>query len=341
MTRVESSLLELTSDVFELRLPISVADGFVNVFLFVRDNEVDLIDCGMNDPSTLEAIDAAVRHLAGDQARIRRVLITHSHRDHYGGIGHLATRYKCDILVHRLELPVIADHYVDPGRAHGALVRHFLRNGMPQAQIERALDEGELVYATVDAIDSTIELDGAETLEFGERELELIWTPGHAPGHLCAFDRQDGLLFCGDLALPGFTPNVGLYPQSTPNPLDEFIESLRVVVALDPSMVYPSHGRPYTDLAGRADELIAHHDKRREEMVKRLSDGGKTAWEVADDMWSEEHRRRPYHSRLALQEALAHLQSLATAGRIAKVVGPTETLWLTVPTAVPAETFGG
>src|SRR2546428_7209289 len=88
---IELALSEVAAGVFELRLPIPFEDGLVNVFVFTDGKEADLLDCGMNSDESLEAIHRALEHLG--VKRLRRLMVTHIHPDHYGAAGNLASRY--------------------------------------------------------------------------------------------------------------------------------------------------------------------------------------------------------------------------------------------------------
>src|SRR2546430_11865201 len=75
----------MAAGVFELRLPIPFEDGLVNVFLFTDGKHTDLLDCGMNADESLAAIKRALEHLGS--RRLRRLVVTHIHPDHYGAAG--------------------------------------------------------------------------------------------------------------------------------------------------------------------------------------------------------------------------------------------------------------
>src|SRR5438067_11927577 len=100
---VEMGLNEVAAGVFELRLPIPFEDGLVNVFLFKSGQEVDLLDCGMNSEDSLTAIHRALEQLGA--RRLRRLVVTHIHPDHYGAAGALAGEGLADLYMHRLEVP--------------------------------------------------------------------------------------------------------------------------------------------------------------------------------------------------------------------------------------------
>jgi glyoxylase-like metal-dependent hydrolase (beta-lactamase superfamily II) len=173
--------------------------------------------------------------------------------------------------------------------------------------------------------EADVQLDGAETLELGGRRLVVHWTPGHSPGHICLFDPDERLLFSGDQLLAETSPNIGLHPQSTPNPLDDYVVALQRLVELKPRVVFPAHGRRLEDAVEVVEGLVAHHERRKDRIVELVADREVSAWEIALELWG--HRREIWERRMALQEGLAHLQSLAVAGRLEKLASPERVSW--------------
>jgi glyoxylase-like metal-dependent hydrolase (beta-lactamase superfamily II) len=142
---------------------------------------------------------------------------------------------------------------------------------------------------------------------------------------VCLFDLESGLLFAGDTLLPDMSPNIGLHPQSTPDPLDDYLEGLDHLLALEPSLVLPSHGRPFTAAAQRVETLRSHHERRKDQILEVIGGEELSAWQVAVAVWG--HRESHMEMRLALQEGLAHLQSLAVAGRLEKLASLERVSW--------------
>jgi glyoxylase-like metal-dependent hydrolase (beta-lactamase superfamily II) len=161
----------------------------------------------------------------------------------------------------------------------------------------------------------------------GTHSLRVEWTPGHSPGHICLYEPSSGVLFAGDHILPELSPNIGLHPQSTPDPLHEYLDGLRRMAGLNPGLVLPAHGRPFTDVASRVRTLAAHHARRLDQIVEIVGQTEKSAWQVALELWGA--RDNLYEKRLALQEGLAHLQALAVDGRVIKTVTPSTVRWRT------------
>ena len=317
------ALTEVASGVFELRLPIPFEDGLVNVFLFTDGTQTDLLDCGMNAEDSLAAIHQALDHLGS--RRLRRLVVTHIHPDHYGAAGILAGPGLADLYIHRLEVPLVHPRYVELEHLVEEVRNYVLVNGVPADDADVLSNSQRALSAVVKTAEPSVQLDGAEVIEMGRHSLRVEWTPGHSPGHICLHAAAEGLLFAGDHILPDLSPNIGLHPQSTPDPLHDYLAGLRRMSALGPSRVLPAHGRPFSDVTGRVDSLISHHERRLDQIIEILGHQEKTGWQVALDLWGP--RENLYEKRLALQEGLAHLQALAVEGRVVKSVTPESVRW--------------
>jgi glyoxylase-like metal-dependent hydrolase (beta-lactamase superfamily II) len=133
------------------------------------------------------------------------------------------------------------------------------------------------------------------------------------------------LLFAGDHILPELSPNIGLHPQSTPDPLHDYLDGLKRMAAYRPKLVLPAHGRPFSGVEQRVETLLDHHKRRLDRVMEIAGDEEKSGWEVALELWGP--RENLYEKRLALQEALAHLQALAVERRVSKYVTPSSVRW--------------
>jgi glyoxylase-like metal-dependent hydrolase (beta-lactamase superfamily II) len=322
--RTDLALTEIATGVFELRLPIPFEDGLVNVFVFPDGDEADLLDCGMNAEESLDLIHTATRRLGAK--RLRTLMVTHIHPDHYGAAGALAGGPGlADLYIHRLEVPLVHPRYVELEHLVVEVRRYLLVNGVPAEDAEVLSNSQRALSQVVKTAEPSVQLDGAESVVMGRRRLRVEWTPGHSPGHICLHDHSDGLLFAGDHILPDLSPNIGLHPQSTPDPLHEYLDGLRRMAALEPKRVLPAHGRPFENANARVDALIAHHRRRLDQIMEIVGRDEKSAWQVALELWGP--RENLYEKRLALQEGLAHLQALAVEGRVSKSVTPDSVLW--------------
>jgi len=203
--------------------------------------------------------------------------------------------------------------------------RYLEIHGVPDAEADFLKNASRGFRQFVKPALPVLQLDGTEVLELGRRRVRVEWTPGHSPGHVCLFDLESAVLFAGDQLLPNVSPNIGLHPQSTPNPLDDYLAGLERLVTLRPSLVLPAHGRPFTAAAERVSELTEHHRRRKDQMVEVIGDGELNAWQMATAIWGV--RRNLHDMRMALQEGLAHLQSLSLGGMLEKRATPAAITW--------------
>jgi glyoxylase-like metal-dependent hydrolase (beta-lactamase superfamily II) len=186
----------------------------------------------------------------------------------------------------------------------------FVRHGVPANVAEDLIVQGHAFATFIRyAIDPELLYEGSEV--GGWQVVEL---PGHADGHL-GFVR-DGVLIAGDHLLRRITPAVGLYPESRPDPLGDYLASLERTIELAPRVVYPGHGEPIHDAAARARELFEHHRARLNDTAAALSTQPRTAYEISLNVFGRE--LTPTQRRFAVAETLSHLERLVREGRAAR-----------------------
>jgi len=175
--------------------------------------------------------------------RLNRPVIaiaTHSHFDHFGGLGEFADR-----AAHRDDGDVIeqasdyvtltADTYpvalLDEFGAAGAAVPDLLISALPS--------EGFDVTAfRTPGVPITRWLAGGDVLDLGDRSFEVVHAPGHSPGSICLWEARSGTLVSGDVLVDG-EPLLDELPRSSPA---DFAVSLRRLADLPMRTVYAGHG---------------------------------------------------------------------------------------------------
>ena len=107
----------------------------------------------------------------------------------------------------------------------------------------------------------------------GDGTIEIVPTPGHAPDHLCFFDRAAGDLYCGDMARRGGTIVI---PARKGGDLRAYLASLELMRALAPTRLLPGHGPIVDDPIALIDEYIAHRQKREQQILQAMLEGART-----------------------------------------------------------------
>jgi glyoxylase-like metal-dependent hydrolase (beta-lactamase superfamily II) len=140
---------------------------------------------------------------------------------------------------------------------------------------------------------------------------------GHADGHIVLLDEPGGRLFGGDVLLQRITPNVGAWEDSRPDPLGDYLETLRRIEELAPRIIYPGHRDLIENAVERARETREHHDVRLDRTLAALESGARTPYEVSMGLWPKPFGM--HERRFAVAEALAHLLRLGAVGRAIEV----------------------
>ncbi|MER5307605.1 MBL fold metallo-hydrolase [Streptomyces sp. NPDC002773] len=195
-------------------------------YLWQDEEELTLIDAGWVGTATGTA--AAIRAAGLDPDRLRRIVLTHCHRDHVGSARELADRHGAEVLAHRLDAPVVRGEapvpepdlldWEVPLFAHGMTVPEA-----PPTRVDREVEDGE-------------------ELGFGDGAV-VVHTPGHTPGSIAVHLPRHGVLFTGDTVASVQGVTFGVFHVDRALALD----SMRRLAKLAPSVLCCGHGAPVTE----------------------------------------------------------------------------------------------
>jgi glyoxylase-like metal-dependent hydrolase (beta-lactamase superfamily II) len=219
-----------------------VADGKIGV---IAGSGIALVvDAGIDDAEG-EAIRAAADSLGRRQVRL---VYTHGHTDH--ALGGTAFR----------GLPISARPEVS-AYMRSQLEAWAARTDETTTELDQRLGW------------PTVALDSDTSVDLGGRQVRLFDTPGHAPGAICVFDPDAGVLFGGDTVVtaipPAFSDGDGVILERT----------LRDLAALEAEVLIPGHGDVITGRASvrEAIEWSAEYLRRCHEHIEASTGLDETA----------------------------------------------------------------
>jgi glyoxylase-like metal-dependent hydrolase (beta-lactamase superfamily II) len=204
---------------------------FVSAFLWCDPGELTLVDTGYegSGPVVLDAI----RGLGRDPAELRRIILTHSHDDHTGGVA--------DIVAAVPDVTVVAS------RADAPVVRREQEQAAPVLEDwERGIAAGlpDLPPARPARVDR--EVDDGDLLDFAGGAAVLA-VPGHTAGSIAIHLPLHRVLFTGDIAANVRQLMLGVFNVDR----DEAARSFRRLADLDVDTACFGHGDPLVrDAAG-------------------------------------------------------------------------------------------
>jgi glyoxylase-like metal-dependent hydrolase (beta-lactamase superfamily II) len=296
-------LTDLPGGIRRLTFPLPLGIDHVHCYLLPGTDGWTLVDTGLGLPDAAERWEPVLAEL---DAPVVRIVVTHFHPDHAGGgedaqaltgarVHQGARDYEqCEQVWGREDW---SERLADYLRAHG----------LPAPLADELRQEARLFAPFIrfardpERLHEGDEVDGWEVLEL----------PGHADGHICLL--RDGVLVAGDHLLQKITPTVGLYPDSRPDPLGDYLASLERTIELAPRLALPGHHGVVTDPAGRGREIVEHHRRRLGETVAALDHEPRSAYEVSLALFGA--ALDASGRRFALAETLAHLERLVLEGR--------------------------
>ncbi|WP_298208150.1 MBL fold metallo-hydrolase [Ferrimicrobium sp.] len=317
----EPGCYQVAPDVYRIPLPLP-HDGLraVNVYAIIDGDRLVLVDSGQQLEIARSALQKALRSLSASLGDISLFLVTHIHRDHYTQAVALRREFGQRIYLGVGERESIA---------HAA---HPTGNPLHDQLVELERCGASALVASITPSSGTEDIAGSlyeepdgwleeETIELQTRQLQVIATPGHTRGHVIFYDHSNRLLFAGDHILPHITPSIGFEPLVYPDPLGNYLRSLRRVRFLPDAPLLPAHGMPASGFHDRIDELLAHHDTRLEATQSAVKEGASNPYEVATALrWTRRGRHLSeldtFNQMLAVMETKYHLELLALQGEL-------------------------
>jgi glyoxylase-like metal-dependent hydrolase (beta-lactamase superfamily II) len=178
-----------------------------NCFLFRRDgsDRALIVDPG----EEADRLAAAIAELG---VQLDGILLTHTHFDHVGAVAPLAKATGAEVWVPEIEKGVLAD----------------IDSYVPWAE-----------FGPYESWDAEHTVTGGEKLELAGFEIDVLFTPGHSPGHVTYWVRDEDAVFSGDVLFQGSVGRTDL-PGGDSRVLMETLRTLAETLP-DETVVHPGH----------------------------------------------------------------------------------------------------
>jgi glyoxylase-like metal-dependent hydrolase (beta-lactamase superfamily II) len=184
---------EIAKDIFIVGGP-DITDGRDGCVYLINLGELILIDTGAG--WSVENIIKNIEKFGFDCRNLKKIILTHCHIDHIGGVPEIKKRFGCKVYIHKLDAPPLETG--DPVLTAAT----WYQTTFPPTPVDVKFNLPE------------------EMLTVGDQKVICLHTPGHTPGSICIYLDRDGkrILFGQDLhgpLLSEFGSNLEDYGLST------------------------------------------------------------------------------------------------------------------------------
>ena len=246
--------------------------------------------------------------------------LTHCHSDHSGLLYAIKTPENC-CYASRIDGDMVNAPY-RPGYRNEGMAAAGPRMGFVQTATELANAHPAAANRCPQPIEFTFVEEG-DVIDLGGFRFEVVDLSGHSPGQIGLYEREKHILFVGDHILGQITPNI-TYWNDDFDALAVYLKNLKKVRGMRVEHMFGAHRFHVSSHTERIDQLLAHHERRLNEVRALLREGRSTAFEVAAGMhWDfggGVFLEFPLTQQwFAAGEALAHLEYLYHVGEAKRV----------------------
>lgn len=300
------------------RIPVEAFPAFIAYCYVILDAGVPtLVDTGSGYGSSTDDLLAGLAALHDDFGEtlrlgdIRRILITHGHVDHFGGLSFLAEQTGAQVGIHALDRRVLTAYEERVIIATKDLRVYLERAGVDEKLRGTLIDLYGFAKKHVRSVTVDLNLDEYTPLD----GMQFIHAPGHCPGQICI--RLGDVLLSADHILARITPHQAPESITHYTGLGHYLDSLYKVARVEGIRVaLGGHEAPVYDMYERIIAIRASHQRKLERVLEVIA-GANEASTVSDVSRVLYPDRHGYDVLLALEEVGAHIEYLYQHGRLA------------------------
>ncbi|MEE2778637.1 MAG: MBL fold metallo-hydrolase [Acidobacteriota bacterium] len=297
-------------------LPIEAFPNFIANVYVVSDGETRLlVDCGSPMPSCSEQLVARFAEIGeryGEDIALGdldKILITHGHMDHFGGLPFVRRHTDAPIGIHVLDRRVVS-HWEERLVVAGKQLQVYLercglsenaRTGLMQMYV------GRKGFYESQEVDFLISED-----EEPSPGITATHVPGHCPGQVAL--QVDDILLSADHVLSRITPHQSPESITLNMGLGHYLDALDKSAKIEGvRLALGGHEDPMKDLSGRVQEIKDSHDERLNHVLDYCRESPCSIADVSKQLFGGVGG---YTVLLALEEAGAHVEYLYNRGEL-------------------------
>jgi glyoxylase-like metal-dependent hydrolase (beta-lactamase superfamily II) len=301
--------------VFQISCDVS-PDMAGRVYLLLGAGPPTLVDAGSGEGASTPQILAALKAVSTEFGEsfqptdLRRILITHAHFDHVGGIADLVDLTGAEVAVHPMDSRIVSawdERAVLYNRGLAAFLR---RSGIREEQLPEMIRVFGFCPGRVRSVPVTTHLTDGMELD----GMRFLHTPGHSPGHVCIVVGD--ILLCGDHILARTVSQQWPECVVAYTGLGHYLEAIDKVSQVEGIRLgLGGHEPAILDLPARIAEIRASHDRRLNRLLGIMANASEpmTIEEMTYVMYSHQ---KGFHALLAITDVGSRIEYLDQRGQL-------------------------
>lgn len=263
-----------------IELPTIYGMQTVNAYLFLKPEPV-LIDCGEGGEQSWEALTSALSQYGLKAGDIAKVIITHAHVDHMGGLAEFCRNSDAEVWVSDLVYDWAVNVEEMRRQRVDVIDRAILDlHSDPQSQLRQMLMAVYKGFGNnwTSVPEGRVRRFGLnEDLNMGGRTWQTLYMPGHSSTQSCFFDQGSGELLSSDMLIR-ITPTPVIEANPTPPyqripSLPQMLDSYEKIRQLKIQTVYPGHYESFGAAHDLIDKQVSRIHVRKEQCLDLIRGG--------------------------------------------------------------------
>jgi glyoxylase-like metal-dependent hydrolase (beta-lactamase superfamily II) len=201
--------------------------------------------------SDFNETDRSITRLGVNLSDVSLIINTHTHCDHIGGNKIIQQKSGCDIALHKA-----GKYFIDTRDDWSTWWRYYNQEA--------------------DFFKCTQTFEDGEIIAIGPHEFQVIYTPGHASDGIVLHNSQEKILISSDTLWESDMAVMTLRVEGS-MALFHMRESLQKLESLDVKIVYPGHGKPFSDMKKAIskskktiEKYLLHRDAIGDDLIKKI-----------------------------------------------------------------------
>jgi glyoxylase-like metal-dependent hydrolase (beta-lactamase superfamily II) len=277
------------------RIPVSQPiQGDVFVYV-INYNKVTLIDCGHPSSDSQSDLISGLAAAGLTPQDINQIILTHRHIDHVGGlVSHDSIFDKAEVIAYPgPEKPIVSLDTLER-----------IKQYIPQECVNQIIDGtttemNKNYYQYHRPLHINTFVKDGDSINIGEEELKIMFTPGHSPDHISLLHKKTGTLLGGDILLHNGPPSI--------HHLDLYMNSLNRLDNCEINKTLPGHGPVIFDHKETINQTKKRIEMTDQRIIEAIYNGSQTPYDLALQFTGGKVHRGV---RFFIEVVLTHLERL-------------------------------